>query len=304
MNKLSRADRVAILRCLTDGCSIRATTRITAKSKNTVIKLLVDIGPVASDIQDQLFRNLDCQRLQADEIWSFVGAKQKNVAKGAQGIGDVWTWTAIDADSKLVPTWLVGPRDGDTATAFMLDVASRIANRPIQLTTDGHQPYVEAVEAAFGCDIDYAMLIKEYSSDADQKRPEKRYSPGKCSGTRTEVKQGSPDPAAINTSYVERQNLTMRMNMRRFTRLTNAFSKKVENHAHAIALHFFHYNLVRIHKTLRVTPAMAAGATDRLWSLEDLVDELERREAEATANSPIKPGRKPKAAAQDAAESN
>lgn len=280
MNKLSRKERTLILRCLVDGSSIRATARIGGKSKNTVLKLLVDAGAVCSAIQDELFIDLPCVRLQCDEIWSFVGAKQKNVAMGAKGVGDVWTWTAIDADTKLVPTWMVGARDGDTACAFIDDLASRLSSR-VQLTTDGHKPYLKAVEGAFGDEIDYAMLIKEYGSDSDQRDPARRYSPSHCTGTHVEVKQGDPDPEHINTSYVERQNLTMRMNMRRFTRLTNAFSKKVENHAHAIALHFFSYNLCRIHGGLRVTPAMAAGVTDRVWDLEDLIDLLEEKEEAA-----------------------
>lgn len=296
MNKLSRAGRVQILKCLVDGCSIRATSRITGKSKNTVTKLLVDAGAAASEIQDELFRNLKCKRLQLDEIWSFVGAKQKNVAAGAKGHGDIWTWTALDADTKLIPSWLIGARDGDTASAFVNDLASRLdpATR-VQITTDGHRPYVEAVEGAFGADVDYAMLIKLYGNEGDIKSPERRYSPGECTGTRREILQGTPDKAHINTSFVERQNLTMRTHMRRFTRLTIAFSKKVENHAWAIALHFFNYNLCRIHRTLRVTPAMEAQATDRLWSLDDLVARLEEKEADAAAANPVKPGRKPKA---------
>ncbi len=298
MNRLSRNDRVSILRCLVEGTSIRATSRITGRSKNTVLKLLVAVGQVASDFQDVVLRDLPCERVQCDEIWSFVGAKQKNVAKGAQGYGDIWTWTAICADTKVVPTWLVGTRDGNAAADFIWDLAGRLSNR-VQLTTDGHQPYLEAVEEAFGTEIDYAMLIKQYSSDADQRSPSHRYSPGKCTGTRVEKIQGNPDDEHIQTSYVERQNLTMRMSMRRFTRLTNAFSKKVENHAAAVSLYFWYYNFGRPHQSLGgVTPAMEAGVTDHIWELSELVELLEQAEADADAANPIRPGRKPKSGAE------
>ena len=224
--------------------------------------------------QDEHLRNLNCRRIECDEIWSFVYAKQKNVesTKDAPGVaGDVWTWVALDADSKLVPSWLIGTRDLGTAYTFMHDLAERLSNR-VQLTTDGHRPYLEAVESAFGEDIDFAQLVKVYGSDPEA---ETRYSPAKCLGCNVKPISGSPNPKHISTSYVERQNLMMRMSMRRFTRLTNAFSKKVEMHAHSVALHFIYYNFVKIHQSLRMTPAMAAGVTDRLWEIDDLVGLLE-----------------------------
>jgi len=298
MNRLTKQDRVAILKCLVEGMSIRATSRITGRSKNTVTNLLVSVGKVALDHQDATLQGLPCKRIQCDEIWSFVGAKQKNVEKGAAGAGDVWTWTAICADTKIVPTWRIGTRDGDTAKDFIVDLAGRLSER-VQLTTDGHKPYIDAVDAAFGCNIDYAMLIKDYKGGGSDKSPSTRYSPGKCCGTEKRPLQGTPDPAHISTSYVERCNLTMRMSMRRFTRLTNAFSKKVENHAHAVALHFWHYNFARIHKTLKVTPAMAAGVTEHLLDLGDLVNLLEKREAEEDEANPVRPGRKAKNQAKE-----
>ncbi len=273
MNKLNKEKRCAIVRALVEGCSIRSTVRMTGVSKNTVTKLLVDLGQVCSEHQDIAFRKLPCKRLQLDEIWSFCYSKAKNVPgdrKGEFGVGDVWTWTAICADTKLVPSWFVGTRDGESATAFAKDLASRLANR-VQITSDGHKAYLDAVDAAFGWDVDYSMLIKLYGNDPEG---QKRYSPAKCTGCKKEPIMGMPDPKHISTSYVERQNLTMRMSMRRFTRLTNAFSKKVENHTHAIALHFMHYNFCRIHQTIKSTPAMRAGVTDRLWKVEDIVDLL------------------------------
>lgn len=270
MNKLSTEKRTQIIGCLVEGMSIRSTVRITGASKNTVTKLLVDIGKACADYQDKYLRNLNCKRLQCDEIWSFCYAKQKNVPdnlKGQFGYGDVWTWTAIDAKTKLVPSWMVGDRSAETAKTFIDDLASRLDNR-VQLTTDGHSVYLEAVEESFGSEIDYAMLIKIYGSNPEG---EKRYSPAKIKEVKTKIISGRPERKHISTSYVERQNLTMRMCMRRFTRLTNAFSKKVENHAHAIALHFMYYNFCRIHKTLSVTPAMEAKVTDRLWDVEDIV---------------------------------
>ena len=257
--------------------AIRATARMTGASKNTVLKLLVDIGEVCAEFQDGAFRNLGCKRVQCDEIWSFClkkNAKATEKEKAAGTAGDVWTWTAIDADTKLVPCWMVGGRDAGYAWEFMHDLASRLSNR-VQLTTDGHKPYLEAVGDAFGSDIDYAMLVKLYGKEP---AGERRYSPAHFTGSKRRVVEGDPDKEHISTSYVERQNLTMRMSMRRFTRLTNAFSKKVENHAHAIALHYMYYNFVRIHRSLRVTPAMAAGVTDRLWDLEDIVGLLEEKE--------------------------
>jgi IS1 family transposase len=277
MNRLDSERRAQVIRCLIDGNSIRATVRITGVAKNTVTKLLVQAGAICSEYQDRVLRNLSCRRIQCDEIWSFVGAKDKNVPtekKDQFGIGSVWTWTAIDADSKLIPCWMVGPRDVGAATEFMQDLAGRLAHR-VQLTTDGHKPYLNAVEDSFGADIDYSMLVKVYGNDTSE---EKRYSPAVCSGCKKTVVIGDPDPAHISTSYVERQNLTMRMSMRRFTRLTNGFSKKIENHMAALALYFMYYNFVRIHQTLRVTPAMAAGVTGKLWSVYDIVALIEASE--------------------------
>lgn len=270
MNRLSTERRAQILRCLVEGNSIRSTSRITGTAKNTVVKLLVDAGRACIEYQDKALRDLTCKRLQCDEIWSFCYSKQKNIPqehKGDFGYGDVWTWTAICADTKLVPSWLVGDRSSEIAYVFIQDLASRLKHR-VQLTTDGYTAYLEAVEGAFGADIDYAMLIKLYGSDPDG---EKRYSPAKITSTEEKKIMGNPDSKHISTSYVERQNLTMRMSMRRFTRLTNAFSKKVENLTYAVALHFMHYNFCRIHRTLRVTPAMEAKVTGRLWSVEDIV---------------------------------
>ncbi|MBM4275336.1 MAG: DDE-type integrase/transposase/recombinase [Deltaproteobacteria bacterium] len=272
MNRLSIERRARIISCLVEGNSLRATARITDSAINTVVKLLVDVGQACSEYQDKALRNLKkCKRLQCDEIWSFCYAKQKNVpeAKKAQfGYGDIWTWTAICADTKLVPSWLVGNRDAETADMFIDDLASRLPHK-VQLTTDGHKAYLEAVEEAFGADIDYAMLVKMYGESTEQKL-QKRYSPAKFTGSKVEVITGNPDRHHISTSYAERQNLTMRMGMRRFTRLTNAFSKKVENLAHAVSLHFMYYNFARIHKTLRVAPAMEAGVSGHLWNLEEI----------------------------------
>ena len=274
MNRLSTAKRVAVVAALVEGCGLRATARITGVARMTVEKLLRDLGTACAQYQDEHLRNLTCRRIECDEIWSFVYAKEKNVerAKSAPEVaGDVWTWTAIDADSKLVPSWLIGTRDAGSAYTFMMDLASRLRSR-VQLTTDGLTAYLSAVEDAFGAEIDYAMLVKIYGSDPEA---EKRYSPAKCLGCDVKTVTGQPNPKHISTSYVERQNLTMRMSMRRFTRLTNAFSKKVEMHAHSVALHFMHYNFVKIHSTLRTTPAQAAGVTERLWEIEDLVALLE-----------------------------
>ena len=270
MNKLSTEKRVQVIKCLVEGNSIRSTVRITGIAKNTIVKLLMNVGNACARYQDKVFRNLPCERLECDEIWSFCYSKDKNVPdkfKGQFGYGDVWTWTAIDAKTKLVPSWFVGNRDTETAKAFIKDLASRLKNR-VQLTTDGHKAYLEAVEKAFGQDIDYAMLVKIYGVEKEE---EKRYSPSKIIDTERRNIVGNPDPEFISTSYAERQNLTMRMSMRRFTRLTNAFSKKIENHMYAISLHFMYYNFCRIHKTLKVTPAMEAKLTDRLWEIEDIV---------------------------------
>ena len=270
MNKLSNERRTRLIAALVEGNSIRATCRMTDTAKGTVLKFLVEIGHSCLVYQDKALRNLPCRRIQCDEIWSFVGCKEKNrpeSERGEFGRGDVWTWTAIDAETKLVPSWLVGPRDAGAASEFMADLASRLKHRP-QLTTDGHKVYINAVEDAFGATVDYAMLVKLYGVSPEA---ETRYSPAECIGCREQAIQGNPDPRHISTSYAERANLTMRMSLRRFTRLTNAFSKKVENHAAAVALHFMHYNFCRIHQTLRVTPAMAAGVTSKLWSVEDIV---------------------------------
>jgi len=269
MNRLSIQDRTRIVSCLVEGSGINATCRMTGISKPTVLKLLADLGRVCYAYHDEHVRNVRSRRIQCDEIWSFVGAKQKNVSeeKMEQGWGDVWTWTAIDADTKLMVSYMVGQRGARWAKAFMEDVASRVASR-VQITTDGHVAYAEAVEGAFGMDCDYAMLIKLYGNPS---LPDTRYSPGECIGTETKIMSGNPDPSHISTSFVERANLTMRMSIRRFTRLTNAFSKKLENHEAAIALHYMHYNYCRIHKTLRVTPAMEAGISDHVWSIEELV---------------------------------
>jgi IS1 family transposase len=269
MNKLNTAKRAQIIGCLVEGNSLRATARMCDVAFNTVLKFIPEIGVACDEYQDKAFHNLKCKRIQCDEIWSFCYAKEKNVPeekRGTFGYGDVWTWVAIDADTKLVPSFMVGDRGAKTAKMFMDDLSSRLANR-VQLTTDGHKVYLEAVENAFGGDIDYAMLIKEYESTQE----ETRYSPAKCNGSETKRISGNPVKKDISTSYVERQNLTMRMSMRRFTRLTNGFSKKVENHAYHLALHYMHYNFCRVHKTLRVTPAMEAGIADHVWTLEEIV---------------------------------
>jgi transposase-like protein len=274
MNKLPSDRRAQILGMMAEGVSIRAICRLTGVSKNTVAKLLHDAGEAFSAYMGRELRNLPCKRLQLDEIWSFVYAKQKNVptAKAApEGAGDVWTWVAIDADTKLVPSYLVGDRNGETAKAFVADLASRLAGRA-QITTDGLKLYVDAVEEAFGADVDYAMLVKHYG---DAPEGQKRYSPAECVGCTRALVTGKPDLAHVATSYAERQNLSMRMGNRRMTRLTNAFSKKAENHAHGMSIYFMHYNFVRIHQTLRVTPAMAAGVTSNLWELSGLVAVLE-----------------------------
>ncbi|MFZ2644300.1 MAG: DDE-type integrase/transposase/recombinase [Verrucomicrobiia bacterium] len=273
MNKLDNKTRAQVITCLVEGNSIRATVRMTGVAKNTVVKLLADVGKACADYQYEHLRNLKCRRIQCDEIWSFCYAKQKNVPedkRGTFGYGDVWTWTAIDADTKLVPCWLIANRGAGAAYEFMHDLKSRLATR-VQLTTDGHKAYLYAVEDAFGCEIDYATLVKLYGPDP---QGEARYSPPRCTGVVAAVIAGRPDMAHVSTSFVERQNLTMRMQMRRFTRLTNAFSKKVENLAYAVALHFMHYNFCRIHQSLRVTPAMEAGISDHVWSVEEIVDLL------------------------------
>lgn len=268
MNKLSREKRAQIIGCLVEGNSLRATARMCDVAFNTVLKFIPEIGEVCFQYQYKTFRNLKCKRIQCDEIWTFCYAKEKNVPEEKRGIfgyGDIWTWVALDADTKLVPSFMVGYRNAQCAKMFMEDLASRLANR-VQLTTDGHRAYLTAVEDAFGGDIDYAMLAKVYESSQE----DTRYSPAKCKGAERIRVSGKPDLKEISTSYVERQNLTMRMSMRRFTRLTNGFSKKVDNHAYHLALHYMYYNFCRVHKTLRVTPAMEAGLADHVWDLEEI----------------------------------
>ena len=267
-NILPIEKRAQIINLLVEGNSLRATSRIADVSINTVTKLLVDVGKACQKFHDETVLTVKSKRVQCDEIWSFVYSKEKNVPVGMEGkAGDIWTWTAIDADSKLIVSWYVGDRSAVSAQEFMKDVASRLANR-VQLTTDGHKAYLDAVDDAFSGMIDYAQLIKLYGEDA---HGEKKYSPAVCTGTKRATVIGRPDEKHVSTSYVERQNLTMRMHMRRFTRLTNGFSKKIENHCYAIALHFVYYNFVKIHKTLRVTPAMEAGLTNRWMEISDIV---------------------------------
>lgn len=280
MNRLSGTKQTQIITALVEGNSLRATARMCDVAFNTVLKLLPEIGRACLDYQDKALRNLTSKRIQCDEIWSFCYAKEKNVPvekRGEFGYGDVWTWVAIDPDTKLVPSFMVGTRGAYTARRFLDDLASRLANR-VQLTTDGHRVYLQAVEDAFGKDVDYAMLVKLYGQDSE---PDTRYSPAECIGCREIGIMGRPDPKHISTSHVERQNLTMRMSMRRFTRLTNAFSKKVENHMWALALHYMHYNFCRMHKTLRVTPAMEAGIADHVWSIGELANLLESPSSQA-----------------------
>ena len=283
MNRLSTQDRARVVACLVEGNSIRATVRMTGAAKNTVTKLLVDLGQACSEYQDEVMQGLTCKRAQCDEIWSFCYAKAKNVPADYRdqfGYGDVWTWTAIDADTKLVPSFMVGERTEADAIAFITDLAERISNR-VQLTTDGLRAYMVAVDAAFGEAIDYAVLRKIYGTDP--KADKTKYSQAKCLAVEVWPQTGNPDPVHISTSYVERQNLTMRMGMRRFTRLTNAFSKKVENLAHAVSLHFMHYNFCRVHMSLKGrTPAMAAGISDHVWTIEEMVSLLDMREKPQT----------------------
>lgn len=271
MNRLPLEKKAQIIRLLVEGNSLRSCSRIADVSINTVTKLLVDVGIACWEFHDTHVVNVKSKRIQCDEIWSFVYSKEKNKPEGMENAGDVWTWTAIDADSKLIVSWNIGGRDADSANTFMHDVESRLANR-VQLTTDGLHSYLEAVTDNFGSQIDFAQLVKLYGREGEGKTSEKKYSPAKFTGSRKTVISGRPDEAHISTSYVERQNLTMRMHMRRFTRLTNGFSKKIENHCYAIALHFVYYNFVKQHKTLRVTPAMAAGITKRFMSIEDIAN--------------------------------
>jgi IS1 family transposase len=269
MNKLSLDRRAQIISLLVECTGVNPITRITGVSVHTVLKLLADVGEACQRYQDEYLRGLNCRRVQCDEIWSFVGMKEKQARRKAdrpENVGDVWTWTAIDADTKLVPCWHVGNRDAQAANTFMRDVASRLAN-PIQLTTDGFHCYLDAVDAAFPHGIDYAMLVKMYGTDP---MGERTYSPSICLSAESKIIRGNPDRDHINTSYVERQNLTMRTHMKRFARLTNAHSKKLENHKHAVALHFMHYNFARICQTVRCSPAMQAGVSDHLWSMKEV----------------------------------
>jgi IS1 family transposase len=270
MNRLPKDKQTQVIKCLCEGLSIRATVRMTGVAKNTIVKLLAEVAEACSQYQDKTLRNLSCKRIQCDEIWSFCYAKDKNVPhdkRGQFGFGDVWTWTALDADTKLIVSWRVGDRDAGVARDFMDDLADRLANR-VQLTTDGHRVYLDAVERAFGSQVDYAMLVKLYGAVRDK---EATYSPAKVISCRSVSIIGCPDAEHISTSYVERSNLTMRMSMRRFARLTNAFSKKVENHISALSLYFMFYNFCRVHQTLRVTPAMEAGIANHVWEIEEIM---------------------------------
>ncbi len=288
MNKLPIRSRKLIIRCLVEGQSTRATARTADVSKNTVTKLLIAAGKACAAYQDKALHDLPCERIQVDELWSFIYAKEKNVARAKSApveAGDVWTWTAICADTKLVPSWRVGDRSGETAIDFMDDLRPRLVNR-VQLTSDGHRAYLEAVEGAFGADVGYAQLVKLYGEAPEGQR---RHSPATCVGARKRRVEGNPDPAHVSTSYVERNNLTMRMSIRRFTRLTNAFSKKIETHTHSVALHFMYYNFCRQHKSLDATsPAMAAGVTDRLWDIEDIVRLIDEAAPKPGPRSPYK----------------
>ena len=287
MNKLPHAKRTQILAMLCEGSSMRSISRVVDVSINTVSKILVEAGEACLILHDETVHNVKASRIQCDEIWSFCHAKAKNVAtaKAApEGAGDVWTWTAIDADTKLIVSYYVGDRSGESAMCLMDDLQARLANR-VQLTTDGHKAYLEAVEGAFGADVDFAQLVKLYGPTITAPG---RYSPAECIGAKKLRVQGSPDIAHVSTSYVERQNLTMRMSMRRFTRLTNAFSKKLDNHIHALALYFVFYNFTRIHKTLRMSPAMAAGVTDRLWSLDDVIAKIDELAPAPKARGPYR----------------
>jgi IS1 family transposase len=278
MNRLTKDQRAQALQMMAEGISLRAMTRLTGVSRTTLIKLLEDAGQAFAEYMDRTLVNLPCKRLQLDEVWAFCYAKQKNVptAKAApEGAGDIWTWVALDADTKLAASFYVGARDGAAALDFVSDLAPRLANR-VQITSDGHKAYLEAIEESFGADVDYAQLVKIYGAPTEG---EKRYSPAVCTGAIKHRVEGNPDPKHVSTSYVERQNLNIRMGNRRMTRLTNAFSKKAVNHAHMMAIYFMHYNFVRIHKTLKITPAMAANVTPKLWEMSDMVAVLEAWEA-------------------------
>lgn len=273
MKQLSKEKRVAVVRCLVEGCSIRSTVRITGVAKNTIQKLTCDLGEACLEYQNRVLRNLQCTRIECDEIWNFCYAKDRNLPdsmRGQPGVGSMWTWTALCADSKLIVSWRLGARDSENAHIFVGDVSERLANR-VQLTTDGFRLYIEAVESHFGGAIDYAMLVKQYGNSSDS-APETRYSPGKCLGTEKRRISGDPEIANVSTSYAERQNLNIRMQNRRFTRLTNAFSKKAEMLAYSLAITFFYHNFVRVHQTLRMTPAMKAGVDRNKWGIDDMID--------------------------------
>ncbi|MEJ0012926.1 MAG: IS1 family transposase [Bauldia sp.] len=290
MNKLPLAKRVQILSMLVEGSSMRSVSRVADVSINTVAKLLAQAGDACGAFHYNTVRDVKARRVQCDEIWSFCYAKAKNVenAKAAPvGAGNVWTWTALDSDSKMILSWMVGDRSAETANFFMDDLAARLADR-VQLTTDGHKVYLDAVAGAFGNNVDYAMLVKLYGDDANAVGPEKKYSPSECVGTRKEPKIGSPDIEHVSTSHVERMNLSMRMGMRRFTRLTNAFSKKIDQHVAALSLYFVFYNFVKTHKAHKLSPAMAAGVTDRLWSVEDIVALIDARAPKAGKRGPYR----------------
>lgn len=286
MNRLTPTTRAAVLNCLIEGCSIRSTVRMTGVSKKAVSRLLVEAGNVAAEYQDRVMRNLPCRRVQVDELWTFNYCKARNVtpkiAAKVPGAGSVWLWVAIDPDTKLVPCVFLGGRDAGSAHEFISDLASRLRYR-VQLTSDGHRPYLEAVESAFGAQIDYAMLVKLYGNTDDQQSPERRYSPAQCIGAIPTVINGRPDPEHISTSFVERQNWTVRTTMRRYTRLSNGFSRKIENHMAAVAINYFAYNFIKIHSTLRTSPAMAAGVTNRLFDVSDLVALLVESESKKAA---------------------
>ena len=294
LNRLPLEKRAQIVGMIAEGDSLRSTSRMADVSINTVTKLLVDLGTACAEYQDKALRKLKCKRVQCDEIWAFVYAKDKNIPQGMEGkfgVGSVWTWTAIDADTKLIPTWLVGSRDAESADLFIRDLAKRLANR-VQLTTDGHKPHLNAIEGAFRSEddsdeieVDYAMLIKIYGNSPEA---ETRYSPAECTGCKREAVFGDPDRNHISTSYIKRQNLTMRMSMRPFTRLTNGFSKKIENHAAAVAVYFMYYNFGRIHKTLRCTPAMEAGVSDHVWSYGEIAALADAAQPKPGARGPYK----------------
>jgi len=286
MNRLTNDARAQVINCLIEGCSIRATVRMTGIAKKTVMRLLVEVGEVCADYQDHVFRNLRCKRLQLDEMWAWIYCKEKNrteeIAREHPDAGDVWLWVCIDADSKLVPSWMLGQRDLATARDFVNDLAKRVRGR-VQVTTDALKTYLNVIEDAFGCEVDYAQLHKVYRAPMEN---ETRYSPACCIGCSTKDVTGNPDPKHISTSFVERQNWSVRTSMRRYTRLSNGFSRKLQNHAAATALNYFAYNFIRIHRTLRTSPAMAAGVTDRLWSAKDLAalwEAYEQRRAERAA---------------------